>query len=75
MEEEYTGLLTAQDLVKRREKIRENEKRNNMYRVFLVPDREALRKKIATLYKEEKKLKKSRKILVLDEIPNRFLKK
>jgi hypothetical protein len=75
MEEEYTGLLTIQDLVKRKEKIRENEKRNNMYRVFLVPDREALRKKIATLYKQEKNLKKSRKVLVLDEIPNRFLKK
>lgn len=75
MEEEYSGLLTMQDLIKRKEKIRENEKRNNMYRVFLVPDREALRKKISALYKEEKKLKKSRKILVLDEIPNRFLKK
>lgn len=73
--EEYTGLLSLEDIVKRKEKIRENEKRNSMFRVLLVPDREALRKKISAIYKEENILKKKRKILVLDETPNRFFKK
>jgi hypothetical protein len=73
--EEYTGLLSSEEIVKRKEKIRENEKRNSMFRVLLVPDREALRKKISEIYKEENILKKKRKILVLDETPNRFFKK
>ncbi len=73
--EEYTGLLSSEEIVKRKEKIQENEKRNSMFRVLLVPDREALRKKISAIYKEENILKKKRKILVLDETPNRFFKK
>lgn len=73
--EEYTGLLTHQDLLLRKQIMRENRKRNDMHRVFLLPDKEALRKKISAIYKEEKLLKKSRKILLIDESTNRFFKK
>lgn len=75
MEQEYNGLLSKEDVLKRKEKIIENEKRNNMYRIFLVPDKEALKKRIAFIYKQEKLLKKKRKIILIDETPNRFFKK
>ena len=52
----------------------ENQKRNEIFRFFILPDKEALRKKISAIYKEEKILKKKRKILLIDETPNRFFK-
>lgn len=73
--ESYNGLLSSEELLKRKEKIQENQKRNDMFRIFLFPDKEELRKRIALIYKQEKTLKKKRKIIVIDEANNRFIKK
>ena len=71
---EYTGLLTKKELVSIKLKIIENKNKENLYKIFIIPDKEAIRKKISETYKKEKERKNARKTILLEEQHKKFIR-